>query len=91
MHWKALNRLINNISINIIFVLFRYEFAQFHWHVGSVSTQGSEHTIDGKEYPAELHFVHFNKKYGDIGTAVSKSDGLAVLGFFYEVRILVNK
>ena len=83
--------MFHNISINIIFVLFRYEFAQFHWHVGSVSTQGSEHTIDGKEYPAELHFVHFNKKYGDIGTAVSKSDGLAVLGFFYEVRILVNK
>ena len=71
--------------------LFRYEFAQFHWHWGSVSTQGSEHTIDGKEYPAEIHFVHFNKKYGDISTAVSKSDGLAVLGFFYEVNILVHQ
>ena len=71
--------------------MFRYEFAQFHWHWGSVSTQGSEHTIDGKEYPAEIHFVHFNKKYGDISTAVSKSDGLAVLGFFYEVNILVHQ
>jgi len=62
-----------------------YEFLQLHWHWGSVSTQGSEHTIDGKEYPMELHLVHWNRKYGDVGTAVTKSDGLAVLGFFYEV------
>ncbi len=55
-----------------------------------MSTKGSEHTIDGKEYPAEIHFVHFNKKYGDISTAVTKSDGLAVLGFFYEVFLLVH-
>lgn len=67
-----------------------FEFAQFHWHWGSASTQGSEHTLDNKEYPAELHLVHFNKKYGDIGTAVSKADGLAVLGFFYEVSSLDN-
>jgi len=67
-----------------------FEFAQFHWHWGSVSTQGSEHTLDGKEYPAEVHLVHFNKKYNDISTAVTMSDGLAVLGFFYEVSSLGN-
>jgi carbonic anhydrase len=67
-----------------------FEFSQFHWHWGSVSTKGSEHTLDGKEYPAELHLVHFNTKYGDIATAVSKADGLAVLGFFYEVSATEN-
>jgi carbonic anhydrase len=67
-----------------------FEFAQFHWHWGSVSTQGSEHTLDGKEYPAELHLVHFNKKYGTLGDAVSQADGLAVLGFFYEVSSTTN-
>merc|ERR1711983_70834 len=67
-----------------------FEFAQLHWHWGSVNTQGSEHTLDGKEYPAEVHLVHFNKKYGTIGEAVSKSDGLAVLGFFYELSSTDN-
>jgi hypothetical protein len=36
-------------------------------------------------YAAELHFVHFNKKYGSLGNATSHPDGLAVLGVFVEV------
>merc|ERR1711973_1069686 len=67
-----------------------YEFLQLHWHWGSVSTRGSEHTVDGKEYPAEIHLVHWNKKYGDVQNAVTKADGLAVLGFFYEVSSADN-
>lgn len=33
----------------------------------------------------ELHLVHFNDKYADIATAVTKSDGLAVLGIFFVI------
>lgn len=36
-------------------------------------------------YAAEIHFVHFNKKYGSMGNATSHPDGLAVLGVFVEV------
>lgn len=68
----------------------RFEFLQLHWHWGSVSTQGSEHTVDGKEYPAEVHLVHWNTKYADVSEAVTKTDGLAVLGFFYEVSSADN-
>ena len=39
-----------------------------------------------QEYPAEIHFVHYNQKYGSLTSAASKSDGLAVLGFFYQVK-----
>ena len=63
----------------------RFNFLQLHWHWGSDSTKGSEHTMDGEMYPMEIHLVHWNNKYGDVGTALGKSDGLAVLGFFYEV------
>lgn len=63
----------------------RFNFLQLHWHWGSVSSQGSEHTVNGQEYPAELHLVHWNAKYADVAEAVTKADGLAVLGFFYEV------
>ena len=34
-----------------------YELQQFHFHWGSTSTQGSEHTVDGGMYSGELHFV----------------------------------
>jgi len=67
-----------------------FEFAQLHWHWGSVSTQGSEHTLDGVKYPMEIHLVHWNKKYGTIADALNYSDGLAVLGFFYEVSTADN-
>jgi len=68
----------------------QYEFLQLHWHWGSVNTRGSEHTVDGKEYPAEIHLVHWNKKYANVAEAVTKADGLAVLGFFYEVSSADN-
>ena len=55
-----------------------------HWHWGSDSTQGSEHTLDGAMSPIEIHLVHVNSKY-DLATALTKSDGLAVLGVFYEI------
>jgi len=61
-----------------------YEFLQLHWHWGSDSTMGSEHTVDGKEYPLELHIVNVNTAYGP--DWINFSDGLAVLGFFYDVH-----
>jgi len=67
-----------------------FQFLQFHWHWGSISTQGSEHTVNGREYPAELHLVHWNTKYGTVGEAVQYPDGLAVMGFFYEVSSTDN-
>merc|ERR1712002_1137910 len=67
-----------------------YKFLQFHWHWGSVNTQGSEHTLDGREFPAEIHLVHWNTKYPDVATAVQNADGLAVIGFFYEISATDN-
>ena len=62
----------------------RFDFLQMHWHWGSNSSQGSEHTLDGAEFPIEIHLVHVNSKY-DLATALTQSDGLAVLGVFYEI------
>ena len=63
-----------------------YIFEQFHFHWGHLDGDvGSEHTIDDTSYPAEIHFVHFNSKYGNIGDSLGYSDGLAVVGFMFEV------
>ncbi|CAG5123499.1 unnamed protein product, partial [Candidula unifasciata] len=62
-----------------------YKAAQLHFHWGGDNTRGSEHLIDNQAYPMEVHIVHYNTIYPDLTTAVSKSDGLAVLGFMYEL------
>jgi len=62
-----------------------YIFAQFHFHWGSDSSKGSEHTINGVRYPMEMHLVHYKKDYGDIRGALGKKDGLAVLGVMFEI------
>ena len=70
--------------------ILRFNFLQLHWHWGSNSSQGSEHTLNGKEFPIEIHLVHVNTKYLDENGAPTNDnlvqpDGLAVLGVFYEI------
>lgn len=62
-----------------------YTTVQFHFHWGADNSVGSEHTVNGKQYAAELHFVSYNTKYASLSEAVSKPDGLAVLGLLIEV------
>lgn len=37
-----------------------YQLAQFHCHWGSHCNSGSEHTINGRSYSAEVSFSHVN-------------------------------
>lgn len=67
-----------------------FQFLSLHWHWGSDSSKGSEHTIDGKQFPLEIHIIHWNRKYGSVLEALAYSDGLAVLGFMYEVTSADN-
>lgn len=63
-----------------------YRFAQFHFHWGKDSSVGSEHLVDGKAFPAELHLVHWNvDRFQSFGEAAGSRNGLAVLGFFVQV------
>ncbi|XP_034427207.1 carbonic anhydrase 4-like [Hippoglossus hippoglossus] len=65
-----------------------YDSLQFHLHWGNgPSIPGSEHTVDGKRYPMEMHFVNLKSSYnGNLSQALGDSTGLAALGFFIEVR-----
>jgi len=62
-----------------------FNFQQLHFHWGSDSTKGSEHTIDGTQYPAEIHFVHWRQSIGSFATAATTSGGLAIIGVMLEV------
>ena len=71
-----------------------YFFCQLHFHWGSHSDQGSEHTIDGKEYPMEMHLVHRHLSAtndDDASTALSNANGGAlVLAFLFHIGHTAN-
>ncbi|KAJ8316915.1 hypothetical protein KUTeg_004819 [Tegillarca granosa] len=63
-----------------------YATKQFHFHWGHHKVQGSEHKIDGKAAPIELHIVNFNiDRHDTIVEALTVPQGLAVLGVMFEV------
>jgi len=67
-----------------------YEFVEMHFHWGNVSSSvdnapGSEHKIDGKSYPLELHMVHRNVHDETVAEAVEHENGITVLGFKFQV------
>uniref|UniRef100_G1LB40 Carbonic anhydrase n=2 Tax=Ailuropoda melanoleuca TaxID=9646 RepID=G1LB40_AILME len=62
------------------------EQMHFHWGGASSEISGSEHTIDGIRFVAEIHIVHYNSKYKSFAIAQSEPDGLAVLAALVKVK-----
>jgi len=58
----------------------KYDLLQFHFHWGPTSQEGSEHTVDGKGFPMEMHIVHVNDQL-----PTDDPESLTVLGFLFEV------
>ena len=65
----------------------KYRFYNIHFHWGSTSGSGSEHTVDGGSYPLEMHLVHYNSRYMSIGEALESgtTDALAVIGVLFHI------
>ncbi|KAI9548249.1 hypothetical protein NQZ68_010468 [Dissostichus eleginoides] len=61
-----------------------YRAAQFHFHWGGNGRPGSEHTIDGEQFPMELHIVHIKEPYGSLAEAEHDMAGIALLAFLFE-------
>ncbi|KAL4681400.1 hypothetical protein H8959_006877 [Pygathrix nigripes] len=63
-----------------------YRLKQFHFHWGAIDAWGSEHTVDSKCFPAELHLVHWNAvKFENFEDAALEENGLAVIGVFLKL------
>ena len=58
-----------------------YELVQFHFHWGPNNRVGSEHTVNGKQYSGELHFVH---KTTAAGAQDTDFNYYTVIGVFLE-------
>ncbi|KAG7321440.1 hypothetical protein KOW79_015855 [Hemibagrus wyckioides] len=68
-----------------------YQALQLHLHWGVNDGPGSEHTVDGEQYPMELHIVHIKEQYKTLKEAMNDTVGVAVLAFFYEVSTEENQ
>lgn len=67
-------------------LLHKYQLKQFHFHWGAGDGQGSEHLVNGKAYPAELHLVHWNiDLFESFESALTQENGLAVIGVFLDI------
>lgn len=62
-----------------------YELEGLHFHWGDKNNRGAEHVLNDIRYPLEMHIIHRNRKYKSIEDALGYTDGLTVLGFFYQV------
>ncbi|KAI0232875.1 Carbonic anhydrase 14, partial [Lamellibrachia satsuma] len=63
-----------------------YRHLQFHFHWGTDKNTGSEHTLNSKRYPLEMHMVHMSTKYNDdLSVAIEKDKSLAVFAVMFEV------
>lgn len=63
-----------------------YRLVGIHFHWGSNDKQGSEHTVDGKRYPLEMHMVTFDsERYPEVKEAIFGDNSLAVLGTIFQL------
>ncbi|XP_044937497.1 carbonic anhydrase 9 isoform X2 [Mustela putorius furo] len=61
-----------------------YRALQLHLHWGAAGRPGSEHTVDGHRFPAEIHVVHLSTAFAKVDEALGRPGGLAVLAAFLQ-------
>ncbi|GAB6027436.1 Carbonic AnHydrase [Chamberlinius hualienensis] len=69
----------------------KFGLDSFHFHWGSQDKNGSEHSIDNKRFPMEMHLVHVNQKYETLEVAREHPDGIAVIAIFFQISERPNK
>ncbi|XP_021087952.1 carbonic anhydrase 9 isoform X1 [Mesocricetus auratus] len=61
-----------------------YRALQLHLHWGTSDHPGSEHTVNGHRFPAEIHVVHLSTAFSEFHEALGRPGGLAVLAAFLQ-------
>ncbi|XP_078064893.1 carbonic anhydrase-related protein 10-like, partial [Mustelus asterias] len=70
---------------------YSYCLEEIRLHFGSVDSQGSEHWIGGKSFPAEVHLIHYNVHlYQNVSEASRYPNGLMIISLFIEIDEIPN-
>ncbi|XP_036450383.1 LOW QUALITY PROTEIN: carbonic anhydrase 15 [Colossoma macropomum] len=68
-----------------------YRTVQLHFHWGSTSTNGSEHTLLLQRFPMEMHIVSIKSSHPNLTAALGDPTGLAVLAVFIDLSYMDNE
>ncbi|CAB0041881.1 unnamed protein product, partial [Trichogramma brassicae] len=67
---------------------YRYQFHEIHLHYGLYDNVGSEHTVDGYSFPAEIQIFGFNSHlYNNFSDALHRAQGIVAVSLLLQVRI----
>ncbi|CAF1358037.1 unnamed protein product [Rotaria sordida] len=69
---------------------YRVEQIHFHWGHANDDVNGSEHLLEGRSYPLEMHMVTYSSWFSNIHEAMSNTRALAVVGVFFELSFESN-
>ncbi|XP_033116269.1 carbonic anhydrase-related protein-like isoform X2 [Anneissia japonica] len=65
---------------------YDFELTEFCFHWGKDDERGSEHTVNLKAYPMELHLIHWNSTlYSSLEEAMGKPDGICIVSLFIQI------
>ncbi|XP_046402480.1 carbonic anhydrase 2-like [Ischnura elegans] len=62
-----------------------YSFSEIHFHWGEDDGEGSEHMVQGRRFPLEMHEVHYKTEYGSFNESLKKRDGLVVISYLFNI------
>ncbi|XP_063447926.1 carbonic anhydrase 1-like [Mytilus trossulus] len=63
----------------------RYIVKQFHFHWGKADHRGSEHDVNGKQFPMEMHIVSYSSRFRQYKDALNSTGALAVISFLIDI------
>ncbi|CAH1403220.1 unnamed protein product [Nezara viridula] len=63
-----------------------YVFSQLHFHWGSNLEEGSEHTMDGRSLPLEVHVMFFKNTYLTQEDAMKQTDGTVTVAYLFTLQ-----
>ncbi|XP_041350105.1 putative carbonic anhydrase-like protein 1 [Gigantopelta aegis] len=76
----------NAVNISDGPLMYRYRIVQIKFHFGHDDNWGSEHTIDGIPFTAEIQFMAYNTDiYTSLAEAVKSPYGVSVIAVFAEL------
>ncbi|XP_044003034.1 carbonic anhydrase-related protein 10-like [Aphidius gifuensis] len=65
---------------------YRYQFQEIHLHYGLFDNRGSEHTVDGYAFPAEIQIFGFNSQlYNNFSDALHRPQGVVAVSLLLQI------
>ncbi|XP_034251199.1 carbonic anhydrase-related protein 10-like isoform X2 [Thrips palmi] len=66
---------------------YRYQLQEGYIHYGNTDGQGSEHRVNGYQFPAEIQLYGFNAElYHNMSEAQHKSQGIVAISLMLQIR-----